>query len=73
MSSEPVVEVKRSCKQCTCGSHALIEMTSLQRKRCADCKKLMYWPLDEGQEPLHRSHRAGRLRQAVGLSFTTAT
>lgn len=51
---------KRSTKVCRCGSTALITFKSLNRKRCSDCNKLMYWPLDEGQEPLNGSHRAGR-------------
>lgn len=35
-----------------CGSTDLIEMRSLERKRCANCRRLIYWPLTEGQKPL---------------------
>lgn len=44
---------KPSTKFCRkCGSTHLIEMRSLERKRCANCRRLIYWPLTEGQKPL---------------------
>lgn len=49
-----------STKACQCGSTNLIKFPSLNRKRCSDCNKLIYWPLSTGQEPLNGSHRAGR-------------
>lgn len=59
-NTEQAAPAKRSTKVCRCGSTALITFKSLNRKRCSDCNKLMYWPLDDGQESLNGSHRAGR-------------
>lgn len=59
LSTEDKV-VTKTTKSCRCGSTHLVEFASLNRKRCSDCRKLIYWPLTKGQEPLNGSHRAGR-------------
>lgn len=52
--------ITKSTKSCRCGSTHLIELSSLNHKRCSDCNKLIYWPLTAGQQPLNGHHRAGR-------------
>lgn len=52
-----------STKACRCGSTYLIKFASLNRKRCSECNKIIYWPLTAGQESLNGSHRAGRMNK----------
>lgn len=61
-----VTAAKRSTRACRCGSTDLIQFESLNRKRCSNCNKLMYWPLDAGQERLNGHHRAGRATKKHG-------
>lgn len=51
---------KVSTKVCGCGSRSLIKLESQNLKHCNDCQASIAWPLEEGQEPLNGSSRAGR-------------
>ncbi len=52
-----------SSKECSCGNTELILLRTLQEKHCPDCHAVIPWPLDEGQQPLNRPHRADRKTQ----------
>lgn len=44
------VQSTKVCRKCGCTD--LIELRSIERKRCSNCRRLIYWPLTEGQKPL---------------------
>lgn len=46
-------------KTCDCGG-ALVNLTSMNKRICSDCKKEYEWNLDEGQKPLISSNRGDR-------------
>lgn len=52
-----------STKVCRCGCTNLIKFESLNRKRCSECNKIIFWPLTTGQKPLNGSHRAGHMNK----------
>lgn len=53
MGTIRVVNGVYSTKVCRkCGCKDLIELRSIERKRCANCRRLIHWPLTEGQKPL---------------------
>jgi hypothetical protein len=57
-------EAPPSTKACDCGETRLVLLASIDRKLCPTCRGSIIWRLDEGQESLNGSHRAGRLTLA---------
>jgi hypothetical protein len=49
------VSGKLDCKHTT-----TIKLSSIQKQKCADCYKLIDWPLKDGQQPLVSSNRDKR-------------
>lgn len=44
----------------TCKHHTVIKLSSIQKQKCADCYKMIDWPLKDGQQPLVSSSRDKR-------------
>ena len=42
--------MKKQCEKC--GSEALVILSSLNQKICADCQHVMAWKLERGQKSL---------------------
>lgn len=46
--------IKRECQHC---GGPLVLLISLNQKVCADCRKIVVWQLDEGQQPIFGGKR----------------
>ena len=43
-----------------CKHTVTIKLSSIQKQKCADCYKMIDWPLKDGQQPLVSSNRDKR-------------
>lgn len=44
----------------TCKHTTTVKLSSIQKQKCADCYKLIDWPLKDNQQPLVSSNRDKR-------------
>lgn len=42
-----------SSKECSCGNTELVLLSTYREKFCCDCNTFIFWPLDDGQTPVH--------------------